>query len=560
MTKEVIVASCKANGGYESPKLNDQLFLHCKGFVEIKNLEPYTNVKVLWLEQNAITNLSGLEHQRDCLVSLFLQNNTICSLQTLTATPLHNLRVLNISHNYITSLKGIAAACPCLETLQVSHNHLVSLDACRDLWQLSETLTSVDLSYNKITQSETVSDGPVVNPFNAKASVGSISDSDIHISWQPDNGEKDLSSGPVQNQSSRRFDKDPLVVVHFFKNLPNVSVVYIHGNGITHGLKNYRRNMVLHLPNLTYLDERPVFPEERRVVEAWGRGGDEAEAAERAAIREEKREHLKSCVSVLTDRLENSREARDRLTKIWEQQREEELRALERKREGYRDACNALEAAERSTREANEKDEQNARWDLEALFEKVHESLLAHEEERLRAYQQAEEIRRVTIDAACALAKEAAAEAQVSPNDSSHHVDDVVASSSSFTTDPLNMLLHSDDDILREMEDTIQHVLYDVELSVRSYGNSARPEESPKQLVMKSAAAVNAAEKDEEFDYCNATEAIITASFQHHDRATEKAERATHDAIKRFGTTLCQGRREELWKKFQRWEKPLEHI
>lgn len=35
MTKEAIVALCKANGGYAAPRLNDQLFLHCKGFHKI---------------------------------------------------------------------------------------------------------------------------------------------------------------------------------------------------------------------------------------------------------------------------------------------------------------------------------------------------------------------------------------------------------------------------------------------------------------------------------------------------------------------------------------------
>lgn len=52
---------------------------------------------------------------------------------------------------------------------------------------------------------------------------------------------------------------DALDVVNFFKSLPLVSVIYLHGNGIVRSLKQYRRKMILHLPALTYLDERPVF-------------------------------------------------------------------------------------------------------------------------------------------------------------------------------------------------------------------------------------------------------------------------------------------------------------
>lgn len=47
------------------------------------------------------------------------------------------------------------------------------------------------------------------------------------------------------------------------------------------------------LKRLTYLDDRPVFPEERRTVEAWGRGGHEAEVAERELIEQEKRDRDK---------------------------------------------------------------------------------------------------------------------------------------------------------------------------------------------------------------------------------------------------------------------------
>jgi dynein assembly factor 1 len=50
------------------------------------------------------------------------------------------------------------------------------------------------------------------------------------------------------------------------------------------------------LPNLKHLDERPVFDEERRRAEAWGRGGREAELEERKKIDEERRSFHKEHV------------------------------------------------------------------------------------------------------------------------------------------------------------------------------------------------------------------------------------------------------------------------
>ncbi len=46
-------------------------------------------------------------------------------------------------------------------------------------------------------------------------------------------------------------------------------------------IKNYRKTLIFKIKNLRYLDDRPVFPEERRFVEAFFRGGIEEEREER---------------------------------------------------------------------------------------------------------------------------------------------------------------------------------------------------------------------------------------------------------------------------------------
>jgi dynein assembly factor 1 len=57
MTPAALLAASKEHDGYETPDLNETLYLHFKGFRAIKNLEPYSNLKSLWLESNGITEV-----------------------------------------------------------------------------------------------------------------------------------------------------------------------------------------------------------------------------------------------------------------------------------------------------------------------------------------------------------------------------------------------------------------------------------------------------------------------------------------------------------------------
>ncbi|KAG5470884.1 hypothetical protein CUR178_02190 [Leishmania enriettii] len=584
MTKDVIVASCKANGGYTAPGLNDQLFLHCRGFTAIQNLEPYTSVKVLWLEQNALSTLSGLEGQQCTLVSLFVQNNFIRSLSSLTVT-LHGLRVLNVSHNYLTSLRGIAAGCPFLETLQVSHNQLTSLEVCEELWQLAGSLTSVDLSFNCIEAAREQA-GSVPEALVTDAAAATTIDSGSRAAH--DDAVRTANAADVgavvltdADCTAAALPKpEPLAIAQFFQHLPLVSVIYLQGNGLPRRVRHYRRNMILHLPALTYLDERPVFPEERRVTEAWGRGGDAADAAERAAIREEKRAHLTQCVTVLVEQQEEQRVVRDRLTQQFDLRRAQELEELTRRRRRDRDSRAVMEAEETAAREVVEKAQQDARWDAEELFQEAHKALMVTEAVHRHAYEQRMAVAAATeaaaleviegrkaedgtgssgddsdtaTDAAAATLKvleDAATYSSCGFSFTRHNSEEAITGAAeahlSKPSSALAELLRSDDDVLREMEMEIEQVIHDI-------GSGALP-------AARASTAEGASAEE-----LSSSDAVLTGR-QVTDRATLRMGRNVHAAVGRVSSQLraqphqqgcfCSGKlREEVWQRFEEWEK-----
>lgn len=62
ITVQLIQELCKQHQLYQTPYLNDKLFLHFKGFREIKNLVLYTELKALWLEGNLIERIENLDY------------------------------------------------------------------------------------------------------------------------------------------------------------------------------------------------------------------------------------------------------------------------------------------------------------------------------------------------------------------------------------------------------------------------------------------------------------------------------------------------------------------
>jgi len=227
---------------YNTPSLNDKLYLHYHGWQKIEGLEEWTGLRALWLEGNGLTQLEGLDTLSK-LRCLYAHQNCFKTIENLHVVP--QLTSLQLSNNMITSLSGLSSLRK-LSTLQIANNYLTSADDIRHLIEIP-SITVLDLQNNRLEDEE---------------------------------------------------------VFDVFEALPLLAVLQLQGNPVVPKVSQYRRNTVHRCKALSYLDDRPVFEEERKAVEAWAVGGLPGEREERRRQRAEKdlahRRNLDAMISLRT--------------------------------------------------------------------------------------------------------------------------------------------------------------------------------------------------------------------------------------------------------------------
>lgn len=226
-----IKKAIKKHGGYTTPEYNDILYLHYGSFTKIENLDPFINLKALWLNNNAISKIENLGNLKN-LTCLYLQQNIISEMSGLEE--LVNLKVLCLSHNFISKVEGLNGL-KNLTNLDLDHNRLRDPSNLSGLLEAHE-LTCLNLSDNNIESEEFAS---------------------------------------------------------IIKELHKLRVLRMGGNMVTRTMDNYRRRLITQNKELKYLDDAPIEEDDRRIAEAWAEGGREAELKERKRIKDEKNQKHK---------------------------------------------------------------------------------------------------------------------------------------------------------------------------------------------------------------------------------------------------------------------------
>ena len=227
ITEKYCSKLCVYNGGYEYPHLNANLYLHFQGFHKIQNLDNFTNLKVLYLENNCIDKIENLENLRN-LTCLYLQNNYIKEIENLENN--RNLVILNLSNNKIKEIKNLEKL-EKLENLYIEKNYISTLQSLEGLLEIKKLILS-DIQNNELTE----------------------------------NHEE---------------------IISLLERLGKLKVLYLKGNEIIRSINNYRRTLIVRLKHLTYLDDRPVREEDRIGAIAYLEGGYPAEQRAREKYRNE---------------------------------------------------------------------------------------------------------------------------------------------------------------------------------------------------------------------------------------------------------------------------------
>lgn len=223
MTKDEIRLSCLENNGYDSPELNDKLYLHFRGFKKIENLELYTGCRAIWLDSNGFSEMENLDKMVD-LRCLYLAKNLISEIKGLDC--LKQLVTLDLSNNRITAVSNLSC-CPLLETVNLTRNALATVESVAHFKECAQ-LRNIDLTMNRL--------------------------------------ECDENFLPLLSE------------------IPALVTLSLNGNELTK-LPSFRKRVISTLPKLGYLD-RPVDELERLCAEAFVSGGVEAEKVARDAHRD----------------------------------------------------------------------------------------------------------------------------------------------------------------------------------------------------------------------------------------------------------------------------------
>lgn len=225
--EKYICKLCKYNGGYSTPEYNHTCYLHFIGISKINFLDNFVNLIHLYLDNNTILKIEGLEKLKK-LRSLYLQNNFISKIENLeNNTDLVNL---NLSGNKIKRIENLKCL-KGLENLYLSKNFISCPEDIEEIENNSE-ISLLDFSENEI-------------------------------------------------KDDKYFEE----LIKIFQKTKKIKVIYLKGNEFIRKIKNYRRTFIVEVKTLSYLDDRFITEEDRVGTEAYFKGGHAEEVKARNLYR-----------------------------------------------------------------------------------------------------------------------------------------------------------------------------------------------------------------------------------------------------------------------------------
>ncbi|KPA86872.1 hypothetical protein ABB37_00918 [Leptomonas pyrrhocoris] len=411
ITTDAIIRECIKQGFYRNPICNEKLYLHNRGFDSVAPtaFEPYTDVKVLWLEGNGFASLpcgagytqvqppirvdpfaeaperedgaeggdtEQTEHhvdplslgiapaaektlplpadipaeERDAFSSLYptvrqlyLHNNIFRVMPDLSR--FQRLDSVNLSGNFFSTIasrcvfwdakmaaegepKAVPAE-PSQEQQQESNENVEvqRADALESVALISSAANAKEQRDTQLEQYRRLADEYAVLcehcPLPEREEGAPVLDahgrpfvSTPYVPRQPPMPEPEYrnpcSSLRSLNVAGNRLETfedclgllsykalavldlshnnivDGEALLFILERLPRLQSLKLSGNPLVRTLPRYRKRLLSRCKALLYLDDRPVFEEERRLVTAWTRAGDDGEEKERQLIQREK--------------------------------------------------------------------------------------------------------------------------------------------------------------------------------------------------------------------------------------------------------------------------------
>jgi len=89
----------------------------------------------------------------------------------------------------------------------------------------------------------------------------------------------------------KNFITDTAVIDEIFVKMPNLIQLYAKDNEFVRHASQYRRSLMVKIPQLAYLDDKPVFEDDRRIAAAWFKGGNKQEQQENVVDEREQIRH-----------------------------------------------------------------------------------------------------------------------------------------------------------------------------------------------------------------------------------------------------------------------------